>query len=313
MADPYALIQQQAQVPRQRLMEDLHTQEQNYIRQLGEQEQQFKWGQEDINRQIGSIGQELPEQLGRLASSYAARGSYHSGARSEAESDMSQQAATQQQELQRQAERANTEWSNMVNQNLAARQQLHVAAGRGLQDLEAQIAAAQAEYKQGLASGGSGRGGGSGGSKGYDPNEAAGYASVRTQFYQAQGNDLRTAQAKASVETRQKYPGISNQALFGTPAKAAATSGVQNYAAPILAYTKPISAAQIKTIKSGPSGDVYSNALQAAKNYHAQRLGPATNQDFLNWWIPRLSKTEKNSINSYIRTLSQVLRDAPWN
>lgn len=68
---------------------------------LQHQGTELGWTKEDVDRQVALLKENKPEALGRLASTFAARGSYHSGARQEAESDLAQQFDLQIDELNR--------------------------------------------------------------------------------------------------------------------------------------------------------------------------------------------------------------------
>lgn len=297
---------------RRQIQEDLARQTQAWEADQGQRATQLAWQQEDVNRNIGDINEVRPEMQGRAASSFAARGSYSSGARVEAEGDIDKELSTKVHELKLASQRAGTmaEWETAKSQ--FEKQTMELQANRQLQDIQRQQDEYQAQMKAGLSSGGGGgRGGGgsaAGGKKYIDPAEAQGFAQVQVQVYRAQGNDLRTAQAKASYDTRQRYPGISNDALFGSAGATAPKATTPKFNVYEVSTKRGLAYGPDKLTSLRSTAD-YRSARQTVTNWvNDSKSGMSAGKSFEEWM--RLKKAQeflKKAPATYSVALADVL------
>lgn len=280
------------QAQRQQISDDL-------ARQLGQITQQQQWQQEEINKRIGQIETDAPEQQGRLGSSFAARGSYSSGARQEAEKDLMEQFAQQIEGMRTglEKERQVADWE---------KEKLNIAAQRGLSDLARRQEAQELEWsmqKQRAAESGRGAGGGRGGM--IDPDkyrtEAVAYRDARTNFYRAQGRSLAEAKAMAMHNMRTRYPHLDETWLYGGAGGQPIQTkkwGIYDISAD---RGREITPGKRAALQQKPA---YKQAMGVIQNWLNTTGGRG---NFSDWWIRTAKAEGKPSPGSFISKNPQLI------
>lgn len=212
---------------------------QDLASQIAAQNEQWGWREQELGRRRGEIQTtqglmrgKLPEDLGRLGSSYAARGSYSSGARAEAESDLTQQVNTQIGDLDNQIKEMQTQFEQAKRAKDLEQADLNLRAQRALEDLKRQEEATQIEWAMqaeqarqqhedrlaaraaSRASSRASRAAESAANADKNRSEASAYRDARMNIYRSQGASLSQAQAKAIQDMRQRYPNLDETWLY---------------------------------------------------------------------------------------------------
>lgn len=282
----FGIQQRQMDSQRQAIQEDLARQEAQFRQQEAQRQEQLRWQQEQAGRQVGQIQTETPQTLGRLGSQYAARGSFGSGARQEAQGDVQKSADQQIAEIQRASEQLKTqeEWEGLRQQ--WEKEGLHVQARRQLEAIDLQRESEQLQYKAGLSQRSAQKSAGSQ----IDPDkyrsEATAYRDARTNIYRSQGLDARGAQVQAIQDMKTRYPHLEETWLYsgagGAPPKATGkTYGTYDVSAARGADTDPATQNKLRTQSR------YKDAVGYANEWFAETSGKG---NFNHWLTKNYSK-----------------------
>lgn len=268
--------------------------QQDLARQIAQLDQQMQWREGEVGRETARLAAESPEMQGRLGSSFAARGSYSSGARQEAEQELADQYV-------RQIEGMRTELEQQKTKAAWEKEQLNLAAQRGMDELKRREEAQQLQWslarKQASASG---RGGGFGaGSIDSDEDRSTinGFINNMTKIYQSRGFGIADARARAIVEAKQRYPGRNEAWYLG--------EGLPNYGTYAISAVRGQALSQAKRAQLVGTA-AYREALADAQAFY--RSGATS----FKAWFEKTYKSDPASI-SFMQSHPQLFSVALMN
>lgn len=259
-------------IQRKQIQEDL-------VRQLGQMDEQLKWREGEVQKQVGQIETARPELLGRLGSQFAARGSYRSGARESAQTNLSD-------ELNRQIEGMKTQLAEQQKLAQWQKEEMNLKTQRAYEDLKQKETAAHLEWASKLKSG---RATAEKEAKAVTVAQAVGWRNARITELQNYGYSLRDAQARAMHEVRKRHPGLEETLYY---------SGDMGFVEPEKAPVKP----KFEKFDVSPERGLYFQPATVARIQKSVPYQGAVS-NVREWWTDPRGRDAGLTFRKYMETI----------